>query len=264
MKIIKIKSINSLIKHLNSLPNNFVYRGQADSSWKLAPSLERILGEGWSAEKVQKFEDFSIQQFKSKFHLYDRENGQPESKLAWLSVMQHHGVPTRLLDFTESPYVALYFAMEAYDPMHKRDLALYAIDYSSILEKSICYLKTENSLFKETRATVVENQDEIFDKVIDKFSYPIVWIAEPRILNARLDKQAGSFLLSGDRSIRLENVLSSSLYASCDTFKHIISADLYEAIFALLRKMNITSKSLYGDLDGLARSIRMQLQVYAA
>lgn len=38
---------------------------------------------------------------------------------------------------------------------------------------------------------------------------------------------------------------------------------LYASLFALLRKMNINSKSLYGDLGGLARSIKMQMQVYS-
>ncbi len=45
--------------------------------------------------------------------------------------------------------------------------------------------------------------------------------------------------------------------------KFEIARCLYESIFALLRKMNITSKSLYGDLDGLARAVKMEMQVYA-
>lgn len=84
------------------------------------------------------------------------------------------------------------------------------------------------------------------------------------MLNARLDRQAGSFLLSGNRGLRIEDVLSSSLYAQATKYKFVIPANLYTGVFALLRKMNITSKSLYGDLDGLAHAIRMQLQIYSA
>jgi FRG domain len=263
MKQVQIDSIESLISSLNELPNSFLYRGQADAAWQLQSSIERILGNDWSADKAQQFEDFSLKKFCSKFHLYDRENIQPDSKLAWLSLMQHHGVPTRLLDFTESPYVALYFALEAYSPRTKSDLALYAINYAQLLEQSINHIKSKDTEFRETRHTFIDKQDEVFEQVVDRFSYDIAWVTEPKILNARLDRQAGSFLLSGNRGLRIEDVLASKLYSQCVMTKFVISSSLYEGIFVLLRKMNITSKSLYGDLDGLARSIRMEMQAYA-
>lgn len=263
MKTIELHSMAELLTQLNELPNSFFYRGQADANWSLQSSLERVVGTGWTVEKAQKFEDYSISLFRSKFHLYDRENIQPESKFAWLSIMQHYGVPTRLIDFTESPYVALYFALEAYSPQSGKQLALYAVDYSEIMEKSIEFIKTKDSEFRETRLTVSEKHDKIFENVVDRFSYDIAWIAEPKQLNARLDRQAGSFLLSGNKGLRVENVLSSDLYAGTRQIKYVISSAMCGGVFALLRKMNITSKSLYGDLDGLARSIKMQMQIYS-
>ncbi len=263
MKEINITSTEELIKNINELPNHYLYRGQADAQWKLESSLERIIGEKWSDKEAQKFEEYSLKQFKSKFHLYDRENIQPESKLAWLSLMQHYGVPTRLLDFSESPYVALYFALEAYNPQSKKPLSLYAINYKSVLDKSISHIQTKDSEFKETKDSIHDKQDEIFEKIVDRFSYDIAWITEPKLLNTRLDRQAGSFLLSGNRGIRIENILSLDLYSDTEFYKYIIPTELYEGIFAFLRKMNITSKSLYGDLDGLARGIKMEMQVYS-
>lgn len=264
MKTIEISNIDNLLRVVNELSNSFVFRGQANAAWALQSSLERIIGDKWSSTEAQKFEEYSLSQFKSKFHLYDRENVEPSSKLAWLSVMQHYGVPTRLLDFTESPYVALYFALEGYNPQTKANLALYAIDYSDILEKSINWIQSKNNNFRETRATAYARQDYIFDEIVDPIAYDIVWVAEPKQLNARLDRQAGSFLLSGNRGMRLEEVLASDLYLNSSKFKYVIAPELYEGLFALLRKMNITSKSIYGDLDGLARSIRMQMQIYAS
>ncbi len=263
MEEIEIRSIEELIERLNNLPNHFLYRGHANADWLLQSSLERIIGSKWSIEEARRFEEYSLAQFQSKFHLYDRENIKPESKLAWLSIMQHYGVPTRLLDFTESPYVALYFALEAYSPQTSADIAIFALDYSAIMERSIAYIKSTDGAFLETRATVYEKQDEIFEEVVDRFAYDIAWVAEPKQLNARLDRQAGSFLLSGNRSLRIREVLDSEPYATVAMYKFLISRELYTGIFALLRKMNITSKSLYGDLDGLARSIRMQMQIYS-
>ncbi|WP_081076368.1 FRG domain-containing protein [Burkholderia cepacia] len=263
MNVIDIAEIDDLIRKLNELPNNFIYRGHANAAWNLESSLERVIGAKWSSDNAKRFEDFSISHFQSKFHLYDRENIEPTSKLAWLSVMQHYGVPTRLIDFTESPYIALYFALEAYSPQSKADFAIFAIDYSSIMERSIGHICSKDSGFRETRETVYAKQDAIFDEVVDRFSYPIAWITEPRRLNVRLDRQAGCFLLSGDKGIRIKDVLDTAAYNGVCLYKFHIASSLYESIFALLRKMNITSKSLYGDLDGLARSIRMQMQIYS-
>lgn len=264
MEQIDIKSMHDLLERLNGFPNNFLYRGHASAGWKLESSLERIIGKKWSSEEARKFEDFSLAHFKSKFHLYDTANAQPTSKLAWLSIMQHYGVPTRLLDFTESPYIALYFALENYNPQWGEDLAVLAVDYTAVMDKSILQISESDSGFKETRATVYEKQDEVFENTVDRFSYNIAWIAEPKQLNVRLDRQSGSFLLSGNKGARIADVLRSTPYSDVSMYKLVIPSKFYEGIFALLRKMNLTSKNLYGDLDGLARSIRMQMQIYAA
>jgi hypothetical protein len=263
MKLVVIDSIERLLTELNALPNHYIYRGHADANWRLASTLERVLGSSWSAESARKFEDYSLAVFESKFHLYDTENIQPNSTLAWLAIMQHYGVPTRLLDFTESPYVALYFALEGYTPHPQKNLAIFAVDYTAVMEKSIEYISQKDGAFKETRQTVHKKQDEVFENVVNRFAYDIAWITEPKQVNARLDRQAGSFLVSGNRSLRIEELLSSATYSAVDVRKYEICGELYGHVFALLRKMNITSKSLYGDLGGLARSIRMQMQLYA-
>lgn len=263
IKEIEVWSVEELTKAVNSLPNHYIYRGHANADWRLESALERIVGDDWSAETASRFESFSFSKFESKFHLYDRENLSPRSKLAWLSIMQHYGVPTRLLDFTESPYVALYFALEAYSHRSNCDFAIFALDYTSIMDRSIQYIASKDAGFKETRASVLENQDEIFEEIVDRFAYDIAWITEPKEVNARLDRQAGSFLLSGNRGLRIEEVLRSSIYEGVQLYKYTIPRTLYTGLFSLLRKMNITSKSLYGDLDGLARSLRMEMQVYS-
>jgi hypothetical protein len=236
-----IDSTDELIRELNQLPNHYIYRGQANATWQLQSSLERVIGSAWSSEKAEKFESFSLERFKSKFHLYDRENVEPRSKLAWLSLMQHYGVPTRLVDFTESPYVALYFALETYNPLEQNNLAMYAFDYKSIMDCSISHIAEKDSAFRETRLSVHLKQDQVFEETVDRFAYDIVWVTEPAQMNARLDRQAGCFLLSGNRGIRIEQVLSGKSYEGCDLRKLVIRYDLYECVYALLRKMNITS-----------------------
>ena len=257
-----VNSIDELMRELNSLPNCFVFRGQSDSDWGLQSTLERTLGRKWNARDARKFEDYSLDVFKSKYHIYRGTEHLPKSKLSWLSVMQHYGVPTRLIDFTTSPYIALYFALETYDPLSKKDLSIYCLDYSAIMEKSIEYMKGKDKLFNESRSTIQGQQDSIFEDKGDRYSYDIAWVTETIELKARIDRQSGTFLISGNLEKKIDSVINSSLYESCQLRKIIIPATLYEGIYVALRKMSINSKSIYGDLSGLAKSIRMELQAY--
>lgn len=263
IEVVNIKDIGSLLRQLNELPNNFIYRGHADANWKLQSTLERMLGENWGREKASKFENHSLSKFKSKYHIYRSGEHEPVSKLAWLSVMQHYGVPTRLVDFTESPYVALYFAMEAYTLPTDSDLAIYALDYSAIMDASLKLVQHHDSSFQKDRSQVAEETDRVFDEVVDRFSYSMLWVTEPLEMNARIDRQAGTFLLAGSAEQTIEDLVHSESYSGCNGYKFVIDRGLYTGIFALLRKMNISSKTIYGDLGGLAKSIRMELQAYA-
>src|SRR3569833_1880983 len=121
MNEVRLESPDDVIRKLNELPNSYIFRGQASADWRIESSLERTLGKLWSPANAAKFEEYSLDRFRPKFHLYDGENIEPVSRLAWLALMQHYGAPTRLVDFTESPFVALYFAMETLDPRILRD-----------------------------------------------------------------------------------------------------------------------------------------------
>jgi hypothetical protein len=259
---IAVSSMEELAYELNSLPNNFIFRGHADATWGLTSSLERFLGTTWTPERARKFESRSLDLFKSKYHIYCGNEHVPRSKLAWLSAMQHYGVPTRLVDFSESPYIALYFALEEYDPREGKDLAIYALDYSAIMAESTRLISRMDSAFTPERAEVQDRRDQIFDSTVDRYSYEIAWITEPEQLNARIDRQCGTFLISGTLEHPIEKVLRLNLYHDCRKLKYIVPAALYENIYVALRKMNINSKVIYGDLAGLARSIKMHLQIY--
>lgn len=257
-----VASMDELVRELNVLPNHFAFRGQANADWGLTSTLERVIGRKWSAENARRFESYSLQLFQSKYHIYSGSEHIPTSKLSWLSVMQHYGVPTRLIDFTTSPYIALYFALETYDPLSQSDFAVYAVDYTAVMEASIRHIGKVDSGFSETRVSINGKQDSVFDDVVDRYSYDIAWITEPKELNARIDRQSGTFLVSGNLEKAIESVVNLPLYEDATILKIRIPARLYEGVYVALRKMSINSKSIYGDLGGLAKSIRMELQSY--
>lgn len=265
MNEILINKPEDLIKTINDLTNGFVFRGQSDASWALTSSLERILEPVWDESDFdfKKFEDFSINQFSGKFHLYADYAISLESKFEKLALMQHYGAPTRLVDFTQSPYLALYFALESYNPLAKKDFSLYAIDGTALMRCSLEALKKFDNTFKYDLNSLEYAKDQIFDEIVDRFKVDSLWLSEPKIINKRLDRQAGTFLVSIDRSKRIEDAISNPIYKSVSITKYIIDSSLYESVYVLLRKASITSKSVYGDLEGLGRSVRMELVAYA-
>jgi len=263
MNVKTLSTIDEVIKTLCDLSSSHIFRGHANSTWELESTLERLIGGVWDNAMVDKFEVFSLQKFQSKYHLYDHENIEPESKLAWLSLMQHYGVPTRLLDFTESPFVAIYFAIEFYDPKSKNDLAIFSLNYTELMKKSVECIRKEDVSFCETPQSISLKQDVVFTESIEPFEYDIVWVTEPNQLNIRLDRQSGSFLLSGNKGVKINDILNSSIYSECNFTKYILPCSLYEQLYALLRKMNINSKSIYGDLQGLGRALKMEMSMYA-
>jgi hypothetical protein len=96
------------------------YRGHENEDWSLSPALLRApyVAKGRHHEETFFFE------FKARGqqHLSFR----PANDLEWMMVAQHHGIPTRLLDWTESAATALFFAVRPSDPAH--DGAVWVID----------------------------------------------------------------------------------------------------------------------------------------
>ena len=98
----------------------WIYRGQIDSSWELEGSLFRSFKSSQVIHKNSKgkekilnryeHERVMIERFKANAHLYISHLPKEEDDFSWLALMQHYGAPSRLLDFSFSPYIAAYFA----------------------------------------------------------------------------------------------------------------------------------------------------------
>jgi hypothetical protein len=104
----------------------WVFRGQADFDWGLGTSLQRAFADANVVGAVQRahVENSSIGFFKDRSRIYLPTTPDENDLLGWLALMQHYGAPTRLQDWTLSPFVAAYFA---YREDKGKDAALWAV-----------------------------------------------------------------------------------------------------------------------------------------
>lgn len=124
------KTISATYDRDESCGSKWIFRGQADSAWPIASTFEREYLEWYSQfrdpERLLKEHELSmLERFRQKACGYVPR---PEmSKVEWLALMRHYGVPTRFVDFTESPFVALYFASQVEDGCKEKSFAIWAV-----------------------------------------------------------------------------------------------------------------------------------------
>lgn len=97
------------------------FRGQSDYSWGLVPSVQRKDGMG------KNYEQYISTNFMIHTMRLNPNAPQRYDRASWLTLMQHYGLPTRLLDWSESPLVALYFALSS-DEDAKTDAAVWVLN----------------------------------------------------------------------------------------------------------------------------------------
>jgi len=104
LKVLTISSVASLLEVLPGLykgGKTIWFRGHANHRWHLEPSLARFRKLNHEMQLIKRFKQ-------NAFQFLDLV---PKDEWEWIFLMQHYRVPTRLLDWTESPLIALYFAV---------------------------------------------------------------------------------------------------------------------------------------------------------
>lgn len=227
---------------LGRFRSRYAFRGLSDSNYKLESRLARHGGD------FRKLEKHLLRNFKKYAH---RSVVEKDSIWNWLSVAQHYGLPTRLLDWTYSPFVAMHFATADIDTFNV-DGVIWAVNY----------VKTHNILPEKLSRKLEEEGANVFTvemlfesiksltELEDLSSDPFILFFEPPSIDDRIVNQFAFFSMSSDSRV----VLNSWLEDKMDFWRKIvIPAKLKWEIRDKLDQANITERVLFPGLDGLTK-----------
>ncbi len=243
---------------LDGLGPSYAFRGQASAEWGLVSSFRRLLGDVDESHALG-LELQAILQFRSRAHLHLKPSVLPpnpfsletlDTYLEWLMLMQHHGAPTRLLDWTPSPYVALYFAcIERW----QSDAAVWFFDHIHASEAGTRALgaNTEALLdFVDYPATQIQaTEGEV-----------ILFTATKKMLTRREVAQRGAFTFTN--RIQAEQQTAIARASGAGGFGSlVIPKELKPEVVQRLDQMNVTAAALFPGTDGIGQSIRDYLRL---
>jgi hypothetical protein len=248
--------------------NLWIYRGQEHYDWTLDSLLRRYFkGFGIKKEDYRDKELGLIRKFQREYQHYNQFIPKQNDLIHWLSIMQHYSVPTRLLDFNYSIYIALLFALKDIKKLDKNNCnecaCIWAIE-SRWLDKQIKEYSAKNSTnniinqLDKKIPTSIDNYD-IYKKNIYGV-YPI----NPLELNERLRVQQGLFLIPFNINESWEMNLCKVIerIPKEETKSHIIKIHLclfYDFVidsFRELKRMELTASTIYPGLQGFGESLR--------
>lgn len=223
--------------------SNFVFRGMPHGRRGLDTSLQTG---GFQAHERHLLTSFR------KYALRNAVHG--DFVWNWLSLAKHHGLPTRLLDWTYSPYVAMHFATCDFRQFNE-DASIWCVDYRKTNEllppplRKVLAAEDVN-IFTTDLLNRVATTVEQFDSLSrDDF---LVFF-EPPSLDERIVNQFALFSLPSSAMMSLENLLQRSE----GMFRRIIiPAELKWEIRDKLDQANITERVLFPGLDGLSQWLK--------
>jgi hypothetical protein len=244
--------VNSFIER-NRCKYPLWYRGQSDSQKPPIPSILR--------DNYVKHEFEITREFRLKAPAF---GDTPETRRLdqWLILMQHFGAPTRLLDWTESPLAALFFAIEKFYFDGNID-SIPAIWILNPIELNrLTDPKFDDFPNTWTPSPILENFKIPFGTAGKEVSYgptiyPIAFM--PSSVHARISSQKSCFTIHGKDPRDFEKLLLETDMLKSDHFaKVLITSDRVRDFLNDLKNLGITFSSIYPDFGGLAKELRIK------
>ena len=227
---------------------SWIFRGHSSSEWKLECSLWRVLKELPVPESSYVVREKDVlRTFKSCAHHYLSHLPSDDETLEWWSLMQHYGAPTRLLDWTYSPYTAAFFALET---AVARDSCVYGLYIANVQKHN-----------KKNGITELN-----YDYLAKGEHAPFVGLFSSQLRNQRLISQQGVFTVQGVIDRTLDDILRDyPARPEKDKGKGLVKfvfrgdTERFGDYVSFLHRMNISNASLFPGIEGLSKSLRLDL-----
>jgi hypothetical protein len=227
-----------------------IYRGMSDARWPLLTSLDQLGGANPPHTKAD-LEEHILRNFirYSRPHL----SMPPVNEWELLVLAQHHGLPTRLLDWSYSPLVAAHFA--TVDGESQTDRVVWRLDWQAVhrhfeLPELALLIEDLQTLFGENKAftpwRLMQSAKEV---------RAFACMIEPPSLDARIESQCAAFTLCSDKQQSFADFLLQHQLADALT-RFIIPASEVACIRDQLDLAGIDERLIFPDLDGVAARMR--------
>lgn len=226
--------------------NHFViFRGMTKSHYKLIPGIARTARQEVKRRLVPDVRQLEHEMFTEFQNLCSRyiknEHIQEEEALEILCLAQHHGLPTRLLDWTSNPLAALWFA---FAPSFGNQRSVPACVWAFCLHE-------HDELLLE-----YENNKDIRE---DPFSIKRTTVFKPRNITERIGNQAGWFSLHHCHGNRGFIPLEENANYRKELAKIILPRTLQEEILDRLNIQHVNFATLFPGMDGATRHLRWKV-----
>lgn len=229
------------------------YRGVGKPTHCLLPSLFRH-------PKKKKIEEIQI--LENELEAVFEQRSPPfisqifNSEWERMFFMQHYGIPTRLLDWSESPFVALYFALTSCERTSsgkpKNDAVFWMLDPKGWNRDALSDISYDGDILNPNQEQVKSYSPR--RDLVDRKSLPVMIYGTHN--SARIVAQRGVFSLFGKNVLSIEDEYEGGKFSSGILEKAIISKDCRDSVALSLFRKGILDSTVYPDLHGLSLELK--------